>query len=113
MSRPSSSWCGRLGAQSLRQQSFHLAVFRESPGPPLGEEDFSLELDFEVAVATLDEPGLDREALLNVIRQTGGSWQVVSNHAIFDGDRCHGSSPGRNLVCSRDYTRGEIKSCVG
>lgn len=42
--------------------------------------------DVEHAARTFDERRVGLERLLNRIRQTGGSWQVVSLTAVFDFD---------------------------
>src|SRR5262249_3848414 len=48
----------------------------------LGEDPLAIDRNVENAFASPYDPAVDPELLLDFRRQTGGSWQVVSNAAI-------------------------------
>jgi hypothetical protein len=50
------------------------------------EDDRAIDLDVEDAAAALDENGLDAGPSLQLGRQTGGPWKVVSDAAVRDRD---------------------------
>jgi len=52
----------------------------------LREDQLAVQLDVEVAAGALDQRRADAEPLLQLVRQTGGTGQIVSGHAILDGD---------------------------
>jgi hypothetical protein len=58
----------------------------------LREDQLAVDPHIEDAPAALDQVGALPELLFNFVRQTGGTWLVVSNHAVFDGDRHNGRS---------------------
>jgi len=59
----------------------------------LREDQLAVERDLELPAGTLDEGGVNALRLLDLGRQTGGPWQVVSLHAIGDLELVHGSLP--------------------
>ena len=63
---------------------FYLARFRESADRFLGEDQLVVDVDLEDAVTSLDQLDADSEFILDLGRQTGGTWPVVSNHAVLD-----------------------------
>jgi hypothetical protein len=52
----------------------------------LREDELAVQLDLEDAAAALDQRGARPESPLQLVRQTGGTGQIVSSHAILDGD---------------------------
>ena len=78
----------RLG-DFLRQLRFHFAVLREALEVFLRKDQLVTELDLENTVLSLDEVGFNTELLLDFVRQTGGSGQIVSNYTIFNGQLGH------------------------
>jgi len=60
----------------------------------LGEDQVVAHRDLEDSTMAADQLRLDAELLLDLGRQTGGAWVVVSDRAVLDGDvgRWHGSS---------------------
>lgn len=50
----------------------------------LGEHQLAVEGHLEDPVASFDQLRLVTETLLDFVRQTGGSGQVVSNHTVFN-----------------------------
>jgi hypothetical protein len=52
-------------------------------------DQLAVEPDVEDTATTLDELGLDAEALLDLLRQTGGAGTEVSGDAVLDSDRRH------------------------
>jgi hypothetical protein len=58
----------------------------------LGEDQLAVEHDLELPAGALDEGGVNALRLLDLGRQTGGPWQVVSLHAVRDLQLAHGSS---------------------
>jgi len=70
-----------------------LLRLREAPLLLLGEEERAVEDDLELASASLVELSLDLGSLLvDLGRQTGGPWQVVSSYALRDLE-LHGDLP--------------------
>ena len=51
-----------------------------------GEDQLFVGPDFKDASQTLDQFGIGSKSLFEVSRQTGGSGQVVSGDAVFDGE---------------------------
>ena len=62
------------------------------------EDRLAVEIHLENAVAPFDQLRLDAGALLDTVRQTGGTGQVVSDYAVFDGNSNHVVSPGRIIA---------------
>jgi hypothetical protein len=50
----------------------------------LRKHHVAVDLDIEYSTATLDQRDVRAELLFELVRQTGGAWQVVSHHAVFD-----------------------------
>ena len=76
----------------------------------LGEEEVAVHHDFENAAGRGGQLDLDAgEMLLQLSRQTGGSWLVVSNDAEFDANS-HGRLPVRGSLANRS---GGPKPCQG
>jgi hypothetical protein len=62
----------------------------------LGEEQLIVDGDLEDATRSFDELGFDAELLLDLLRQTGGAGEVVSDAAVLDDDGCgHGAASFR------------------
>ena len=59
---------------------------REAGVAVLGEHEPAVGRDVEDAVRAFDELGLDPQCLPDLGRQTDGSRQVISGHAVGDGD---------------------------
>ena len=68
------------------EQLDHLGVVREAAGLVLREDEVAVGDDVEDAAAAFDQLGLDTELALQPGLQTGGLGQVVSLHAVGDGD---------------------------
>jgi hypothetical protein len=72
---------------------------REAPELPLREDQLVAGLDLEDAALAANELGMQAELALDLSRQTGGSWVVVSARAVLDGNRggkvvgCHEVPP--------------------
>jgi hypothetical protein len=58
----------------------------------LGEQQLAVETHVENAARSLLEAGSDREAPLDLRRQTGGAGLVVSDHAVLNDDLVHDPS---------------------
>jgi hypothetical protein len=74
------------GPGPLGDHRLDLALGGEASCLLLREDELAVQLDLEDAAATLDQRGAGPESLLQLIRQTGGAGQIVSSHAILDGD---------------------------
>lgn len=59
---------------------------RVTPLAVLREHELAVGRDVEDAATSLHELGLDAQSLPDLGRQTDGAWQVVSGHAVGDGD---------------------------
>jgi hypothetical protein len=70
-------------------------------GRGLGEQQLAVAAHLEDAAAPLDQLDGEPEAILNRIRQTGGSGQVVSDDAVLDGDLRHAALFYIVLGCRR------------
>jgi hypothetical protein len=72
----------------------------EAAGLLLREHQVAIHLDVEDAARSLDQVRTDAEPLLQLVRQTGGTGQVASRHAVLDADvfRHNDVSPWR-IVC--------------
>ena len=68
----------------------------------LGKDHGAVDHDVEDSVAALDELGFDAERALDIGRQTGGPWQVLSTTAIGDGN-LHLRAPGFGRLDERDH----------
>jgi hypothetical protein len=86
-----------------------LAGFRKASHATLGENQGPVDDDFEDPVPTLDEPSVGLKFALELGRQPGGAWLVVSNNAVFDADVHHHS---RNEEPMRRPIRSRIGSPV-
>ena len=73
----------------LGQEVLDLTVSRETTGHAFRIDGLAVEMDFEDAIAALNELWPDAQPFLNAVRQTGGTGMVVSNYAVFDCHRCH------------------------
>ena len=58
----------------------------------LGVEQLSVQMDIEDAVLPFDQLGPCAQLALDLVRQTGGPWTVVSDDTVFDGDLRHRDS---------------------
>lgn len=72
---------------------FDLTGVGEATGRLLGVDEVTVDGDLEDAVAALHELRGLSEALLDLVRQTGGAGFVVSNDTVFDADVGHGNGP--------------------
>jgi len=59
----------------------------------LGEEELVVDGHLEHSARPFDELGLDAELPLDLLRQTGGAGEVVSDPAILDDDACGHDPP--------------------
>ena len=76
----------------LGDQLQHLSGIRVSADILLGEDEISIDRHLEHAARSLDQFDLGVGVLpLNLGRQTGGPWSVVSDCAILDTDFHHAS----------------------
>jgi hypothetical protein len=75
----------RFGSKDL-ELGKHFLVFGETVGLLLVPDLFVVHMHVEDAAGALDQLGFDTELLFDRFRQTGGSWEVVSLRAVFDGD---------------------------
>jgi hypothetical protein len=62
----------------------NLALGRETPFLFLREDGFVVDRDNEDSSAAADDFAVDPEFPFDLSRQTGGSWEVVSNAAVVD-----------------------------
>jgi hypothetical protein len=61
--------------------------FGEPSGAELGEDQLAVPAHLEGAAAPFDQLDVDIAVVFTeLVRQTGGSWSVASNDAIFDAD---------------------------
>jgi hypothetical protein len=65
---------------------FDFAGGRKAAGPLLREHQIAVDGHLEDAAAALDELWTKAEVFFQLVRQTGGSRQVVSNDAVLDRD---------------------------
>ena len=88
----------------LLNACYHLALAWEATAGILGEDQLIAYADLKTAAAAGCECDFDRfETALKFVRQTGGSWLIVSHLAIFDFNaQCHSSL---KLCC---HSRPEI-----
>jgi hypothetical protein len=63
-----------------------LLLVRKPAGFVFAEHELTVDRHIEYALSALDELDIDAESLLQCRRQTGGSRQVASEHAVFDRD---------------------------
>lgn len=80
---------GSGSGQTLRDRGFDLAGLGEASGGLLREQELAVEGDLEHAARSLDQLGVEVEALGDFRRQTGGAGVVVSNDAVLDRKRGH------------------------
>jgi hypothetical protein len=76
----------RAGDGSPLEGGLDLAGMGEAPCLFLGEEQLVVDGDLEDSARSLDELGFDAELLLDLLRQTGGAGEVVSDSAVLDDD---------------------------
>jgi hypothetical protein len=69
-----------------REGLLDLAGEGEASGLMLGEDELAVCLDVKDSAGACDQLGPDAQLLLQLVRQTGGSRQVASRPAVFDGD---------------------------
>jgi hypothetical protein len=93
--------------QFLGQDPFDLPRLGEAALLLLREDQLIPDGDLEDSSRTLDELGLDTEFPLDLLRQTGGAREVVSDTAVFDVDGCrHGGLLPRWMGHGRVRLRG-------
>ncbi len=76
----------RGGSAAVPDGLHDLPGFRETVGGGLGEDQLTIHHDVEDTSGTPDERRGHSERLLDLGRQTGGPWKVVSNDAVRDGN---------------------------
>jgi len=74
------------GPAPLGEHRLDLALGGKASCLLLREDELAVQLDVEDAAGALDQRGASPEPLLQLVRQTGGAGQIVSSHAILDGD---------------------------
>ena len=85
---------GSDGGDFRLEGGFDLAGVGKAAGVLLREDQLSVHRDLEDASGSLEELGLDTEPGLDLLRQTGGAREVVSDAAVLDGDTLgHGRAP--------------------
>ena len=62
----------------------YFSIIRESPQRTFRERQITVDDDLEDTVCTLDEARRGAEFLVQLGRQPGGPWFVVSNDTVFD-----------------------------
>jgi hypothetical protein len=77
---------GSAGDGPLLQGRFDLAGVGKAACLLLGEDQLIVDGDLEDSTGPLDELGLDAELLFDLLRQTGGAGEVVSDPAVLDDD---------------------------
>jgi len=65
---------------------FDLTLIGETPDLMFGKHQVAVHAHVEDPATASDEGGVDIEDSLEVGRQPGGSWLVISSTAIFDGN---------------------------
>lgn len=86
----------KLGRLELPfQLVLHLTWLGEATRVCLGEDELSIEGDLECSSRALHELGVDVEALLDLVCQTGSAGVVVSDNAIFNRQVRHFAPPPR------------------
>jgi len=73
----------------LRDKILDFPLVGESAGDLLGEDRLSIQVHLKNSTRAFDQLRLDAETISEVVRQTGGSRMVVSNHAVFDREGRH------------------------
>ncbi len=76
----------------------HFVVLREPPNVALVPDLFALDVYVEDSARAFDQLGLDPKLLLDRLRQTGGSREVVSLSAVLDRDVHFNHSPVFRLL---------------
>jgi len=64
---------------------FDFALIGESPDLMFGKCENAIHVHVEDTASTLDQRGVGIKRRLQLGRQPGGSWLVVSSSAVFDG----------------------------
>ena len=82
--RDSRGLAARGSGDLPRQRLRHFSGLGKAARRAFGEDQLAVEGDFEDAVLPFDQGGLDVELVVDLVRQTGGSGLVVSNHAVLD-----------------------------
>jgi hypothetical protein len=77
---------GALRPRARRDGVLDLARHGEAPGSLLGEDEIAVDADVEDTARALDQLGPDAELALQLVRQTGGAREIISNQAVLDGD---------------------------
>ncbi len=84
---PRPAWTVSLALLDQRRELLqHLIVLGEAADCFLAEDQLAVRDDLENAAAAGNQLRLDLKLLLNGVRQTGGSGQVVSLRAVGDGN---------------------------
>jgi len=74
----------RLRIQLPLNQPLDLAGVGETADPVFRKDHVAVDLDVEDTSAALDQVHISSELVFQISRQTGGSWEVVSFHAVLD-----------------------------
>jgi hypothetical protein len=77
---------GSAGRASLFEDGLDLAGKGKTTCLSLGVDELVADGDLEDSAGPFDELGFDAELLLDLLRQTGGAGEVVSDSAVLDGD---------------------------
>ncbi len=89
----------RISAELRREGSGDFARFREAPRLLLGENDLVVEGHVKDPAMPFDQASFEAELALDLVRQTGGSWQVASGSAVFDDKSViHPNSPFVRII---------------
>ena len=88
----------RNSGDSLLELPLHLPGLGKAAQRLLREDQLAAVGDLEDAVRALLQSRGDAEALLQLVRQTGGTGVVVSDHTVFDVDVGHGMSILRSAL---------------
>jgi len=84
---------GSAGRDSLLEHGLDLAGKGKAACLFLGEEELVVDGHLEHSAGPFDELGLDAELPLDLLRQTGGAGEVVSDPAILDDNACGHDPP--------------------
>ncbi len=83
---------------SLLDFLFYLSRIGETAVGHFRVDQLAIEGDFEGTAFTFDQSGLNIETFLDLFRQTGGAWLVVSNHAVLNLQARHVDHPPDGVV---------------
>jgi hypothetical protein len=84
---------GSAGRDSLLERGLDLAGKGKAARLFLGEEELVVDGHLEHSAGPFDELWLDAELLLDLLRQTGGAGEVISDPAVLDDDACGHDPP--------------------